>query len=203
MSSDNDTATEIHDFWFADAFESAEAHMARSGVWFGGGETFDSEIRKRFEELPQYALGGKLDNWLSAPKSAVSLVLVLDQFPRNLFRGNSASFRFDQAACAASTLVISRGFDEMLDPIEAVFLYLPYEHAEDMRHQEHSVELFRALEDRVPDRELERFEGYTHYAERHRDIIARFGRFPHRNEVLGRESTREEIDFLSSGDGGF
>lgn len=203
MSITRDAANEIHDLWFADALDSAEAHNARSQIWFRSDEAFDSEIRNRFEKLPQHALNGQLDGWLLAPRSAVSLVLVLDQFPRNLFRGSSSSFSFDQAARAASTLVISRGFDEILDPIEAVFLYLPYEHAEDIRHQENSVELFRSLEDRVPVAQVERFKGYTDYAERHRDIIARFGRFPHRNQVLGRDSTSEELEFLSSGHGGF
>lgn len=199
MPGNQDRATEVHEFWFANALDSTLAAQARAGVWFDSDPSFDDEIRKRFEPLPYQALTGELDGWLLDPKHALSLVIVLDQFPRNLYRGSKRSFEFDRAAHAAATLVIGRGFDEILDPIEAVFLYLPFEHSEDLRDQMSCVELFRSLENRAPEEQAVMFENFTAYAERHREVIERFGRFPHRNEILSRESGDEERDYLASG----
>lgn len=199
MSGSGDREAEVHDFWFADALDSVEASQARGGVWFGSDASFDDEIRKRFESLPEQALAGELDRWLLEPKNALSLVVVLDQFPRNLHRGSKRSFEFDRAAYVAASLVIGRGFDEILDPLEAVFLYLPFEHSEEIRDQQACVELFRGLEDRASEAHGEMFENFTAYAIRHCEVIERFGRFPHRNEILGRESSEEEIHYLASG----
>jgi uncharacterized protein (DUF924 family) len=124
---------------------------------------------------------------------------VLDQFPRNLYRGSKRSFEFDRAAHAAATLLVGRGFDEILEPLEAIFLYLPLEHSEDIRDQHSCVELFRSLEDRASEEQVEILENCTAYAERHCAVIERFGRFPHRNEILSRESSQEELDYLASG----
>ncbi len=128
---------------------------------------------------------GGLEQWRSTPLAALALVVVLDQFSRNMFRGTPRAFAGDPAALAAATVALERGFDRLLSPAERIFMYLPFEHAEDLAAQHRSLALFEALD----PNDLE-------YARRHHEIIARFGRFPHRNAVLGRESTPEEIEFL-------
>ena len=192
-------AEEVLSFWFADAYESDEAYEARMAIWFGGASAFDDEIRERFGDLPDRALQGELDGWLKTPRGVLAMVIVLDQFPRNLYRDSPKAFEYDASARAAATLLVSKGLDETLDPIEASFLYLPFEHSEELLDQQRCLELYRALEERVPDEERARYENSTDYARRHYDIIARFGRFPHRNEVLGRESSEEESRYLAEG----
>ncbi len=190
---------EVLSFWFADATDDSQAMAARNAIWFGSDTAFDDEIRKRFGELPERAASGELDEWLKTPRGVLAMVIVLDQFTRNLNRGSGEAFANDAAAKAAATLLIARGLDETLHPVEASFLYLPFEHSEDLLDQQRSLELYRALEDRVPEEDRALFEATTDYARRHYDIIARFGRFPHRNEVLGRESTEEEARYLVEG----
>jgi uncharacterized protein (DUF924 family) len=132
----------------------------------------------------QAVLGG-LEQWQSTPLAALALVVVLDQFSRNMFRGTPRAFAGDLAALAAAASIIERGFDRLLSAQERTFVYMPFEHAEDLAAQNRSLALFGALD----PNDME-------YARRHHEIIARFGRFPHRNAVLGRESTPEEIEFL-------
>ena len=128
---------------------------------------------------------GELERWRSTPLAALALVVVLDQFSRNMFRGTPRAFAGDPAALAAATSMVERSFDRLLSAQERIFVYLPFEHAEDLAAQRRSLALFDALD---PD-DME-------YARRHYEIIARFGRFPHRNAILGRESTAEEAEFL-------
>jgi uncharacterized protein (DUF924 family) len=127
------------------------------------------------------------------------LVLVLDQFPRNIYRCSARAFEFDSLAREVALESISRGFDEALHLLQASFLYLPLEHAEDIGLQQRSVELFEQLASRAPAALRPRFEQFTNYARRHRDVIQRFGRFPHRNGLLNRRSTSAEIVYLESG----
>jgi len=194
-----DLLDEVLDFWFAGALESSAAAEARNALWFGNDEEFDRQIRARFGALPERAARGELDGWLKTPRGVLAMVIVLDQFPRNLHRGSAQAFAYDAAARAAATLLISRGLDETLHPIEAGFLYLPFEHSEDLLDSQRSLELYRGLEERVCEEERGLFEGMTDWARRHYDIIARFGRFPHRNEVLEREPTEEERRYLAEG----
>jgi uncharacterized protein (DUF924 family) len=135
--------------------------------------------------LWEQAVRGELDRWRSTPLAALALVVVLDQFSRNMFRGTPRAFAGDPAALAAAASVIERGFDRPLSAQERTFVYMPFEHAEDLAAQRRSLALFEALD----PNDME-------YARRHHEIIARFGRFPHRNSLLGRESTPEEIEFL-------
>lgn len=128
---------------------------------------------------------GELDRWRSTPLAALALIVVLDQFSRNMFRGTPRAFVGDPAALAAAAGVIERGFDRLLSAQERSFAYMPFEHAEDLAAQRRSLALFEALD-----------PNDMQYAKRHHEIIVRFGRFPHRNAVLGRESTSEEIEFL-------
>jgi len=127
------------------------------------------------------------------------LVLILDQFPRNLYRGSRRSYEFDSKACEIALRSIEAGFDQRLHPLEASFLYLPLEHSEDLLLQERSVQLFQKLIPRAPVALRPTFERFTEFAIRHREVIRRFGRFPHRNAVLGRRSSREELAYLESG----
>jgi uncharacterized protein (DUF924 family) len=193
------TPESVLGFWFDDDLDSPDAVAARCRVWFEGDSPFDELIRGHFDGLPSHALRGHLDSWRHEAHSCLALVLVLDQFPRNLYRGTAQSFAYDPLAYKVAVAALERGFDRELAPLEATFLYLPLEHAEDVEAQERSVSLFRNLLDRSPAELRPRFESFLWYAIRHQEVIDRFGRFPHRNAVLGRPSTSEELSYLESG----
>lgn len=165
---------EVLEFWFADPSR-----------WWRKDPAFDDEIRARFEALHEEIDRGEHEDWCAAPRGALAYVIVLDQFSRNMFRGTARMFASDARALAAARAAIGRGDDRQLAPAEQTFLYMPFMHSEDLADQERAVELFRAHGDEAS------------YAVRHRDIIRRFGRFPHRNELLGRASTPEELAFLT------
>lgn len=153
--------------------------------WFKKDPAFDAEIRGRFQRLQEAISRGDCDEWLETRRGTVACVIVLDQFSRNMYRGTGRMFASDRQALAAARRALERGDDQALSADERSFLHMPFMHSEQLSDQEHSVALFA---DGPP-------EGLW-YAERHREIIRRFGRFPHRNELLGRESTPEEIEFL-------
>lgn len=189
----------ILEFWFGEDFsdlDDATISGRQSGLWWGKNESTDTEIRKRFEPLVQAAGAGKLGEWKASPKGWLALILLLDQFPRNIYRDSPAMFRFDDQARAQCVEGVESGIDAHLRPIQRVFFYLPLEHAESIDDQAWCVDLMRRLVDQAPQDQAEVFEGFVGYAEAHRKIIDRFGRFPHRNAILGRESTDEEIEFL-------
>jgi uncharacterized protein (DUF924 family) len=178
-------AEDVRAFWFED-LEPAD--------WFKKSDATDARIASRYltlykslSEMPVDALAA------SSPVEVLAAVIVLDQFPRNLFRGDPLSFATDAKALAIAKVAIDGGLDQDLSVSQRVFLYLPFEHSEDMADQDRSVELISALGD----------EGYTQYALAHRDVISRFGRFPHRNAVLGRTSTDEEQEYLATPGSGF
>jgi len=154
--------------------------------WFGGGAAFDAAVRDRLGPLWTRAAEGLLDGWAVEPRGLLALVILFDQVPRNIFRGTARAFAGDARALALARLAVDRGFDQGMSVDERLFLYLPFEHAEDLADQERSVALFRALGD----------ADYLDYALRHKDVIERFGRFPHRNAILGRPSTAAELAFL-------
>ena len=193
------TADAVLRAWFGDDLESPEAVDDRSRLWFASDPNFDELIRERFGMLPERAKRGELSGWAAAARSTLALVLVLDQFPRNLYRNSARSWAYDAAALNLSREALAREVDIQVHPLEAVFLYLPFEHVEDRAVQAESVSLFRSLVDRAPPRLSDRFEAFVEYAERHQRVIERFGRFPHRNEILGRQSTVEELEYLESG----
>jgi uncharacterized protein (DUF924 family) len=186
----SEVADAIHAFWFGDDLESLEAVTSRSRIWFASDRAFDASVRERFD-------------WQASARSCLALVLVLDQFPRNLYRGSAESFAYDAVALEVADLALERGFDAKLTPIEAVFFYLPLEHAEDADCQARSVERFGALAQRCDPALRDPFDSFLSYAVRHREVIERFGRFPHRNALLGRESTPEERAYLASGGDAF
>jgi uncharacterized protein (DUF924 family) len=181
-------------FWFADGPE------AWRQAWFVKDEGFDAACRDGFGALVVPAREGALDAWAATPKGALALMLLLDQFPRNLFRGSAEAFASDgHARAVARHAVLRDRFDLALTPVERIFLYLPFEHGEAQQDQDLSVALFEGLRDvaamRAPG-------GTIDYAWRHRAVIRRFGRFPHRNAALGRDSTPAERAWLDAG-GGF
>jgi uncharacterized protein (DUF924 family) len=199
----SEVADAIHAFWFGDDLESLEAVTSRSRIWFASDRAFDASVRERFGALPRRAAAGACDDWQASARSCLALVLVLDQFPRNLYRGSAESFAYDAVALEVADLALERGFDAKLTPIEAVFFYLPLEHAEDADCQARSVERFGALAQRCDPALRDPFDSFLSYAVRHREVIERFGRFPHRNALLGRESTPEERAYLASGGDAF
>ena len=159
--------------------------------WFAKDTAFDDDIRARFLATYEAAAAGKLTDWESTAESALALAIVLDQFPRNMFRGSARTFAADPAALAMVKRAIARGFDQAVSAIDRQFFYLPFEHSELLEDQERACALFRAEGD----------ADKLKWAELHADIIRRFGRFPHRNAALGRTTTPEEQAFLD--DGGF
>jgi uncharacterized protein (DUF924 family) len=193
------TANEIVQLWFGDDLETPGVVAERSRQWFASDPAFDEHIRLRFESLPDRALNGDFAKWRRLPIPTLALVLVLDQFPRNLYRGAARSFAYDSAAIDISREAIARNIDRELHPLEAVFVYLPLEHAEDRELQDQSVSLFRQLAERAPPQLSDPFGLFLGFAERHHAVIEQFGRFPHRNSILGRESTTKELGFLQSG----
>ena len=174
---------EVLDFWFG-APGSRERGRPRK-AWFRKSEPFDAEIRRRFLDTWEQAARGELERWQATPLASLALVVTLDQFPRNMFRGTARAFASDSLALAVARETIAREFDRLLSPVERSFVYLPFEHAEDLAAQRRSLALFHALDGEQVE-----------YARRHYEIIARYGRFPHRNAILGRPSTAEEIEFL-------
>ena len=182
------TPQEVLDFWFG-APGSAE-HGKRREVWFKKSDVFDQAIRRRFSVLYELAADGRLAGWDRTPQSLLAFIIVCDQFPRNIFRNDPRAFATDARALAAAQKMVGSGWDLQLAPLERQFAYLPYEHAEDMTMQQRSIELFERLAQEPALADL------PEWARKHAEIIARFGRFPHRNAALGRESTPEELEFL-------
>lgn len=154
--------------------------------WFAKDKAFDQSCRDRFMPTYEAAARGDLNEWELTPEGALAVILLLDQFPRNMFRGQRETYKTDPAALMAADRAIERGFDQKVEPDLRQFFYLPFMHSESLRHQERSVALNEALGK----------HDSIYWARHHRDIIARFGRFPHRNVILGRETTPEEAEFL-------
>jgi uncharacterized protein (DUF924 family) len=189
-------ARAVLDFWFGTP-TSVDFGQARK-AWFAKADAFDRSIRERFGALIEQTLRGERDDWGDDPSSALARILVLDQFTRNAFRGTARAFAGDARALAAASRMVGARDDEALPPFMRKFVYLPFEHAEGLAMQDESVRLFRRLVGDGDDPGK-----LVDYALRHRAIIERFGRFPHRNDLLGRQSTAEEIAFLKQPGSGF
>jgi uncharacterized protein (DUF924 family) len=183
-------------FWFGDAPDDGALAAGRQALWWGKDAAVDREIAGRFGPWIAAAAGGELDDWAAEPRGLLALVVLLDQLPRNAFRDTPRAFATDPLALGWCLRALALRADRALRPIERVFVYLPLEHSERLEHQRRCVALFRALAAEVPAPQRELFDEYLRFAERHREIVARFGRFPHRNAVLGRASTPEELAFL-------
>lgn len=190
---DDDSIAGVLSFWFGRPGAPPLANAAR---WFSADPAFDAEVRSRFEGLVERAAAGELEAWRETPPGALALVLTLDQFPRNIHRGTPRAFACDAAALDVCLDALARRFDRALTPVERWFLYLPLEHSENLAHQERSVALFEELHASAEPGLAAALAEAADYARRHRDVIARFGRFPHRNAILGRATTPEEAAFL-------
>jgi len=182
-------AQSVLDFWFGAADDLQ--HLSPRPQWFTKDAAFDASIGMRFGALIEQAITGELAHWTDTPAGAVALIVVLDQFTRNAFRSDARAFAGDAHALAAARELVSAGLDRALPGVQRQFVYLPFEHAEDLAAQREALRLFAQLERDEPS-----LEGLLVWARRHHDIVERFGRFPHRNAALGRASTPEELAFL-------
>lgn len=191
-----ETSDSILRFWFGAEADDALVAERQAGLWWSKREDVDREIRQRFEPCVVAAGERRLDAWLATPSGRLALILLTDQFPRNIYRDTPQAFAFDAIARNWSREGLREGADRALRPIERVFFYLPLEHAESLEDQDWAVALFRRLLGELPETRRKAFGGYLDFAERHRAVIERFGRFPHRNRILGRASTPEESRFL-------
>lgn len=185
-------------FWFGPARNQPRAVSDRMGFWFKPGAADDEAVRTRFESIMQRAAAGGLTDWLPSADGRLALILALDQAPRVIYRRQSAAFAHDGQALALTLAGIAAGVDRSLGLAERAFLYMPLQHSEDPLVQDQSVRQFERLAADFPEH-AGVAEGFLKYARDHADIIERFGRYPHRNEVLGRESTDEERLFLKDG----
>jgi uncharacterized protein (DUF924 family) len=179
----------VLDFWFRP--ENDPMHLQPRPEWFRKDAAFDASIRDGFGTLIEEALAGRIDDWSSTEQGTVARIVVLDQFTRNVFRDTARAFAGDAQALAAAKALVASGRDRVLPAAHRMFVYLPFEHAEDLGLQDECVRLMQALG--AADG---RFGDLVGYAEKHRVIIRRFGRFPHRNALLGRSSTPDELEFL-------
>ncbi|WP_374310596.1 DUF924 family protein [Dongia sp.] len=179
----------VIEFWYA---------ARAKALWFEKDKEFDAEIRARFGAAVHAAQMGELDGWADTPMGALALLILLDQMARNIYRGQAKAFLGDARALAVADAAIARDFDKDLPFNQRRFFYLPFEHAEDMANQHRAIDLFTRLYGETGGADRKDAEEQLDYAHRHRDIIKRFGRYPHRNEALGRPSTEDEIAFLKT-----
>ncbi|MCB1687057.1 MAG: DUF924 domain-containing protein [Halioglobus sp.] len=194
-----DTIEAIHTFWFGELDGSGLSKTDMHSLWFGASAETDAFCREQFGASLALALQGQLQDWAQTDRGLVALVVLLDQFSRNIHRGTAQAFAGDPIALALAQDAIASGRHLQLPAIHRVFLYLPLEHCENLAIQENSVALFGALANEAAHPQ---FDSFSRYAIAHRDVIARFGRFPHRNEALGREPTTAELAYLKE-HGGF
>ncbi len=173
-------------FWFEEASPRQ---------WYNGGEDFDHLIKERFEDAYLAAKSGLFDDWAKTAEGALALCIILDQFPRNMYRGTAEAFATDEKALGIAWQAVTDGHDAFLPPMQRAFLYLPFEHSEELDNQKRACALFGVMKDVHP-------EGYK-YALAHREVIEKFGRFPHRNKALGRKNTPEEDIYLQDPNAGF
>jgi uncharacterized protein (DUF924 family) len=189
----DDRAAQVRGFWFGEPPAAAPRQ-----AWFRKDAAFDAQIRERYGALIETALAGGLQAWDSTPAGALARIVVLDQFTRNAFRDTARAFAGDALALAAAQALVAGGGDRALAPLQRWFVYLPYEHAEDLALQQQAMALFTALADEHPA-----MADARHWAQKHFEVIQRFGRYPHRNALLGRLSTPEELAYLQQPGAGF
>lgn len=187
ITPDTVTPSAILDFWFA---RGDGAALQPRKEWWEKNPDFDRAIERRFGAAVEHALAGGFEDWTNTAEGALALIILLDQFTRNIYRGQPRTYAGDERARSITHAAIGRGFDIAVPPVMRQFFYMPLQHSETVEDQNLSVLLFTALEKELPGRDL------LHWAERHRDVVIEFGRFPHRNAILGRESTPPELEFL-------
>ena len=196
-------AQEVLSFWFGPLGPDGLADEAHRKRWYSKDDAFDAELRDRFGADLEAIVRGERESWLATPRGRLAAVIVLDQFSRNVFRGTPRMFAADEQALRTAVEGIERGQDALLTPDERGFLYMPLMHSENPADQDRCVALFEALRDSLDEPARSVLGRAVPYAERHREIVVRFGRFPHRNAVLGRTSTGEEMVFLKEPNSSF
>ncbi|MGR8946957.1 MAG: DUF924 family protein [Gammaproteobacteria bacterium] len=194
---------EVITFWFGEPDGGDERLLEMSKRWFKKDKTFDDEIRARFGHLPAAADNGELQPWLGTAEGQLAMIICLDQFPRNIYRNSASAFAHDSSALSTAIHAVDNGIHQKLHPLKAVFLYLPFEHSEDLEHQKRCVDGLEELAEKADSFWKDKIKDFRRYAIAHYKIIEKFGRFPHRNEILNRESTADEREFLATGAGRF
>jgi len=190
----------VIDFWLG--FDQSEPDAFRLGTkrWFSSDAALDKDIKRRFGTLHELAAAGSLTAWKKTPVGRLALIIVMDQFSRNLYRGTARAFAQDDTALALAIDGIDQNVDKQLEPLARVFFSMPMQHSESLKIQERGVVIFEQLANiRAPKQVSESLRGFAKFARLHRDIVAQFGRFPHRNAMLGRSMTAAETSFLSAG----
>jgi len=190
-------------WWFGQGTSATEIAAEKQRLWFGYRPQQDAEARERFGALVEQALNGDLQDWAELPEGWLALVLLLDQLPRMIHRDTPRAFAGDERAQQLVRDGLTHGGDMLLSPIQRVFIYLVLEHAENLAVQDLAVAHFTALRDIAAEHEQALFRDFLDYAERHREVISRFGRFPHRNAILGRDSSDAEQSFLQQSGSSF
>jgi uncharacterized protein (DUF924 family) len=189
---------EILEFWFGDALSHPAQAASRMAFWFNSTPKDDAEITRRFATTLQEAADGTLAHWETDPRYALALVITLDQFPRNIHRGTPAAFDYDREALNVAKHGVAAGHPRALTTVEQAFFLMPFQHCEDLSCQREGVVLFERMVEEAPPEWRTVAESMLHYARLHREIIERFGRFPHRNRILGRTSMPEEQQYLAA-----
>ena len=189
----------VRHFWFEDAFVSPASLARHQARWFAPSDQLDRDIEKRFGALPEAVRSGALTYRPDNPHDLLTIILILDQFPRQIYRNTPRAFAYDSVARAISSAMIEKSLFQVLHPVEQVFVFLPFEHSETLSDQSLSVQLYETLSQQATGPYQSFLENALDYARRHYSIIKRFGRFPHRNATLKRGSTREEDSFLIAG----
>jgi uncharacterized protein (DUF924 family) len=195
---DNEKYLAIINYWFGALDSNGFASQEQLKLWFMGGASADIEIKEKFGEEVELALAGGLTQWEQSPVSLLALVILLDQFTRNVYRGSAKAFAGDSRACHLVAQAISKNWDDVLGPSYCAFLYMPLEHSEDIALQRLSVDKFRSRYQKLADAVKPRFESFVDSAVEHCEIIEKFGRFPHRNQVMNRCSSAAEIAYLDA-----
>lgn len=186
-------------FWFNAGRNDQPTIDARMDRWFGGDAAFDAEIRASFGELVERASRGEVDDWAATARGRLALIILLDQFRRHVYRGERAAFKRDPQALKLCVEGAMTGDYKTLDPFEQAFFFMPLQHAESLPVQERAVKIYAGLVGSVSPTLKATFATFAQFAELHRDIIATYGRFPHRNRILGRPDTDSEREFLAGG----
>lgn len=203
MSRLDPRAQAVLEYWFGDLDQTSEYFEERNSLWFGGTAEIDEYIHANFAKDLELAALGKLTEWEKSPKGSLALIVLLDQFSLNIHREKPKSYLQSAMAIPIAERAIERGWEFVLTPAERIFLYLPFEHGESLAHQERSITLFKTLTGQGPPALREMMDFYLDFARRHHRVVAKYGRFPDRNEVFGRESSLAEKEFLASDEAPF
>lgn len=197
------TPQHILNYWFGDGATASEVSDRKRDIWWKKDPTADAEITNLFQDTTERVFKGDLADWCDTPEGLLASIICLDQFTRNMYRDNLRAFSHDDFALAFTKTMLKKNWDQNLPSIQRVFAYMPFEHSEDLHHQATSIKLFSDLLEISQPEERHIFQGFLEFAQRHYEVIQRFGRFPHRNVILARKSSAEELDYLNQPGAGF